>query len=45
MIKDYNILAWIDEKHKYYSKLNLPVSKFDKIKSIGEYDVNINSIN
>jgi glycosyltransferase involved in cell wall biosynthesis len=36
--KDYSIVAWIDEKHKYYSKLNLPVSKIDKIKSINGYD-------
>jgi glycosyltransferase involved in cell wall biosynthesis len=35
--KKYNILAWIDEKHKHYSKLNLPVTGFDKIKSI-KYD-------
>jgi glycosyltransferase involved in cell wall biosynthesis len=32
--KSYNILAWIDEKHKHYSKLNLPVTGFDKIKNI-----------
>ena len=32
--KEYNIVAWIDEKHKYYSKLNLPVTKIDKIKSV-----------
>jgi glycosyltransferase involved in cell wall biosynthesis len=36
--KSYNILAWIDEKHKHYSKLNLPVTGFDKIKSLN-YDV------
>jgi glycosyltransferase involved in cell wall biosynthesis len=36
--KDYNIVAWIDEKHKHYSKLNLPVSKIDKIKNTN-YDV------
>ena len=35
--KEYNIVAWIDEKHKHYSKLNLPVSKIDKIKNIN-YD-------
>lgn len=35
--KLYNILAWIDEKHKHYSKLNLPVTGFDKIKSLN-YD-------
>ena len=35
--KSYNILAWIDEKHKHYSKLNLPVTGFNKIKSL-EYD-------
>jgi glycosyltransferase involved in cell wall biosynthesis len=36
--KKPNILAWIDEKHKYYSKLNLPVTGFDKIKNI-DYDI------
>jgi glycosyltransferase involved in cell wall biosynthesis len=36
--KKYNILAWIDEKYKHYSKLNLPVTGFDKIKYI-KYDV------
>lgn len=35
--KLYNVLAWIDEKHKHYSKLNLPVTGFDKIKSLN-YD-------
>ena len=30
--KTHNIVAWIDEKHKHYSKLNLPVTGFDKIK-------------
>lgn len=35
--KSYNVLAWIDEKHKHYSKLNLPVTGFDKIKSLN-YD-------
>ena len=35
--KSYNILAWIDEKYKHYSKLNLPVTGLDKIKSL-EYD-------
>jgi glycosyltransferase involved in cell wall biosynthesis len=35
--KKYNVLAWIDEKHKHYSKLNLPVTGFDKIKHI-KYD-------
>ena len=30
--KKYNVLAWIDEKHKHYSKLGLPVTGFDKIK-------------
>jgi glycosyltransferase involved in cell wall biosynthesis len=35
--KSYNILAWIDEKYKHYSKLNLPVTGFNKIKSL-EYD-------
>lgn len=32
--KTKNLLAWIDEKHKHYSKLNLPVTGFDRIKSI-----------
>jgi len=36
--KSYNILAWVDEKHKHYSKLNLPVTGFDKIKSL-DYSV------
>ena len=36
--KTYNIVAWIDEKHKHYSKLNLPVTGFNKIKNI-KYDV------
>lgn len=36
--KEYNLLAWIDEKHKHYSKLNLPVSGFTKLKSI-DYQV------
>ena len=35
--KSHNILAWIDEKHNHYSKLNLPVDGFDKINSI-KYD-------
>jgi glycosyltransferase involved in cell wall biosynthesis len=35
--KSYNILAWIDEKYKHYSKLNLPVTGFNKIKSL-KYD-------
>ena len=35
--KSHNIVAWIDEKHKHYSKLNLPVDGFDKINSV-EYD-------
>ena len=30
--KEHNLLAWVDEKHKHYSKLNLPVSGFTKIK-------------
>lgn len=36
--KEHNLLAWIDEKHKHYSKLNLPVSGFNKLKSI-DYQV------
>ncbi len=36
--KTHNILAWVDEKHKHYSKLNLPVTGFDKIKNI-KYDI------
>lgn len=36
--KEHNLLAWIDEKHKHYSKLNLPVSGFTKLKSI-DYQV------
>ena len=32
--KNLNLLAWVDEKHKHYSKLNLPVSGFPKIKLI-----------
>lgn len=35
--KKYNITAWIDEKYKHYSKLNLPVTGFDGIKNV-EYD-------
>jgi len=35
--KKHNILAWIDEKHKHYFKLNLPVTGFDRIKHV-EYD-------
>jgi glycosyltransferase involved in cell wall biosynthesis len=35
--KTHNIVAWIDEKHEHYSKLNLPVSGLDQIKSL-EYD-------
>jgi len=35
--KKHNVLAWIDEKHKHYSKLNLPVTGFNKIKNI-KYD-------
>ena len=35
--KLYNVVAWLDEKHKHYSKLNLPVTGFDKIKSL-DYD-------
>jgi len=36
--RDYNLVAWVDEKHKHYSKLNLPVSGFTKIKSV-DYQV------
>lgn len=36
--KEHNLLAWIDEKHKHYSKLNLPVSGFTKLKSM-DYQV------
>ena len=36
--KKHNILAWIDEKHKHYSKLNLPVTGFSKIRCV-DYDV------
>jgi glycosyltransferase involved in cell wall biosynthesis len=36
--KTYNVVAWIDEKHKHYSKLNLPVTGFTKIKHT-QYDV------
>jgi glycosyltransferase involved in cell wall biosynthesis len=35
--RSYNILAWIDEKYEHYSKLNLPITGFDKIKFI-DYD-------
>ena len=35
--KTHNVVAWIDEKHEHYSKLNLPVNGFDQIKSL-EYD-------
>ncbi len=35
--KSHNISTWIDEKHEHYSKLNLPVEGFDKIKSV-QYD-------
>jgi hypothetical protein len=35
--KKHNVLAWIDEKHKHYFKLNLPITGFDRIKHI-EYD-------
>jgi len=35
--KKYNILAWIDEKHKHYFKLNLPVTGFERIKHV-KYD-------
>jgi glycosyltransferase involved in cell wall biosynthesis len=41
--KSHNILAWIDEKYKHYSKLNLPVTGLDKIKSL-EYDAVIISL-
>jgi len=33
----YALQAWVDEKHKHYSKLNLPVTGFNNIKSI-KYD-------
>lgn len=36
--KSHNIVAWIDERHQYYSKLNLPVTGFDSLESL-EYDV------
>ena len=29
-----NITAWIDEKHKHYSKLQLPVTGFNKLKTV-----------
>ena len=32
--KTKNLVAWIDEKHKHYAKLNLPVSGFDKLRAI-----------
>lgn len=35
--KKHNLQAWIDEKHKHYSKLNLPVTGINKIKSV-KYD-------
>jgi hypothetical protein len=35
--KTHNVVAWIDEKHEHYSKLNLPVNGFDQMKSL-EYD-------
>jgi hypothetical protein len=35
--KSHNISLWVDEWHEYYSKLNLPVTGFDKINSV-EYD-------
>lgn len=35
--KSYDVLAWLDEKHEHYSKLNLPVTGFDKIKNL-DYD-------
>ncbi len=34
----HNVLAWIDEKYEHYSKLELPVKGFEKLKSL-EYDV------
>jgi glycosyltransferase involved in cell wall biosynthesis len=36
--KTYNIVSWIDERHHYYSKLNLPVTDFTNINST-EYDM------
>lgn len=35
--KSHNIIAWIDEWYEHYSKLNLPITGFDKIKSL-KYD-------
>jgi glycosyltransferase involved in cell wall biosynthesis len=35
--KSHNVVAWVDKKHEHYSKLNLPVTGFDQIKSL-EYD-------
>ena len=35
--KSHNIVAWIDERHQYYSKLNLPVTGFDSLESL-QYD-------
>jgi glycosyltransferase involved in cell wall biosynthesis len=36
--KSHNIVAWIDERHQHYSKLNLPITGFDSLESL-EYDV------
>lgn len=36
--KTYNIVGWVDEKYQYYSKLNLPITNYDIIKSL-KYDV------
>jgi len=33
----HNIVAWVDEKYKHYSKLNLPVTGFESIQNL-EYD-------
>jgi glycosyltransferase involved in cell wall biosynthesis len=33
----YNIVAWVDERYEYYSKLNLPIVGFDEI-NLFNYD-------
>lgn len=33
----HTVVAWIDERHKHYSKLNLPVTGFSSLKAL-EYD-------
>lgn len=35
--KSHNIISWVDEWYEHYSKLNLPIEGFEKIKSL-EYD-------